>query len=237
LVRISTVQGEYDEAWELLEQSLLLYRALGDKERLGWVLYLQARLLFLSGRDPATARSLTQQSLTLLQEIDNPWSRAYPLVLLGQLSLQQDEQTQARELFEEGRSAFKEAGDHAGMAEALIGLASVATMQGDCVAAHDLYLESFPILQRIPYQELIPPCLEGLATVAAAQGEPLRAAQLWGAAEALREALGAPMPPVYRPSHEQAAAKAHTQAGDVAFVSAWAEGRAIPPEQVMTKQS
>jgi predicted ATPase/class 3 adenylate cyclase len=237
LVRISTVQGEYDEAWELLEQSLLLYRALGDKERLGWVLYLQARLLFLSGRDPATARSLTQQSLTLLQEIDNPWSRAYPLVLLGQLSLQQDEQTQARELFEEGRSAFKEAGDHAGMAEALIGLASVATMQGDCVAAHDLYLESFPILQRIPYQELIPPCLEGLATVAAAQGEPLRAAQLWGAAEALREALGTPMPPVYRPSHEQAAAKAHTQAGDVAFVSAWAEGRAIPPEQVMTKQS
>src|SRR6266702_3925513 len=76
LARISTVQGEYDQAQGLLEQSLSLYRAMGDKERLGWVLYLQARLLFLSGRDSAAARSLTAQSLTLLQEIDNPWERA-----------------------------------------------------------------------------------------------------------------------------------------------------------------
>jgi tetratricopeptide (TPR) repeat protein len=210
LARISTLQGEYDEARELLEESLALYRTLGDKERLGWVLYLQARLPFLSGRDRAAARSLTQQSLTLLEEINNPWERAYSLVLLGQLTLWQDEQARARDLFEEGRSAFKEAGDHAGMAEALIGLASVATVQGDCVAAHDLYQESLLILQRIHYQELIPPCLEGLATVAATQGELVWAAQLWGAAEAQREALGTPIPPVFRLAYERAVARAST---------------------------
>ncbi len=89
LARISTLQGEYDEARGLLEHSLALYRTLGDKERIGWVLYLQGRLLFLSRHDPAAACSLTEQSLTLLQEINNPWERAYPLVLLGQLTLQQ----------------------------------------------------------------------------------------------------------------------------------------------------
>jgi predicted ATPase len=237
LARISTVQGEYEQAQGLLEQSLALYRALGDKERLGWVLYLQARLLFLSGRDLAAARSLTEQSLTLLQEINNPWERAYPLVLLGQLMLQQGEQAQAHDLFEESRISFKEAGDQAGMADALIGLASVAAMQGDCVAAHDLYQESFLILQRIHYQELISPCLEGLATMVAAQGELVWAAHLWGAAEAQREAIGTPIPPVYRPGHERAVALSRAQFGNEAFATAWAEGRTMIPEQAVTKQS
>ena len=237
LARISTLQGEYDEARGLLEQSLALYRTLGDKERLGWVLYLQARLFFLSGRDSAATSSLTEQSLTLLQEIDNPWERAYPLVLLGQLRLRQGEPTQARDLFEESRSSFQGAGDHAGMVEALLGLASVAAMQGDFGAARDLYQKSLLILQKIHYQELIPACLEGLAHVVAEQGKLVWAAHLWGAAEALREAIGTPLPPAYRLGHEQAVAKAHAQAGNETFVTAWAEGRTRTPEQVVTEQS
>ena len=236
LARISTLQGEYDEARGLLEHSLALYRTLGDKERIGWVLYLQGRLLFLSGHDPAAARSLTEQSLTLLQEINNPWERAYPLVLLGQLMLQQGEQARARDLFEEGRSSFKEAGDHAGMADALIGLANAVMMQGDFAAAHDLCQESFLILQRIYYQELVPPCLEGLAAVAAAQGEPLWAARLWGAAEALREAIGTPVPPVSRLDYERVVAKARAQPGSETFARAWAEGRTMPLEQAVARQ-
>ena len=238
LARISTLQGEYDEARGLLEQSLALYRSLGDKERLGWVLYLQARLLFLSGGDRAAARSLTEQSLTLLEQINNPWERAYSLVLLGQLTLQWDEQAQARDLFEEGRSAFEEAGDQAGMVEALMGLASVAMMQGAFDVARDLYQESFRILCRIQYQELVPPCLEGLATVAAAQGElTWAAAHLWGAAETLRVAIGTPVPPVYRLDYERVVAKARAQLGSETFARAWAEGRTMPLEQAAAGQS
>jgi tetratricopeptide (TPR) repeat protein len=233
LARISTVQGEYEQAQGLLEQSLALYRALGDKERLGWVLYLLGRLLFLSGRDTAAASSMTEQSLRLLQEIDNPWVRAYPLVLLGQLTLQRDDQAQARALFEESRSSFKEVGDQGGMAEALIGLASVATLQGDFVAARDLYQECLLLLQRIQYQELLPSCLEGLATVAAEQDEPLWAAHLWGAAEALREAIGTPIPPVYRTSYQQAVAAARSQLGEEDYATEWAQGRSMGPEQAM----
>jgi tetratricopeptide (TPR) repeat protein len=233
LGRISTVQGEYDQAQGQLEQSLALYRSLGDKERLGWVLYLLARLLFLSRRDLAQARNLTEQSLMLLQEIDDPWERAYPLVLLGQLTLQQGAHTQARDLFEESRSSFKEVGDQAGMAEALIGLASVAAMQGDFVAARDLYQEIFPILQRIQYQELIPSCLESLATVTAEQGEPVQAAHLWGSSEALREAIGTPIPPVYLPGYQQAVAAARSQLGEEDFATAWVQGRRMSPEQAM----
>ncbi len=119
------------------------------------------------------------------------------------------------------------------MAEALIGLASVATKQGDFVVARDLYQQSLLILQRIQYKELFSPCLEGLATVAAEQGELIWAAHLWGAAEALCEAMGTPIPPVYQLDHERAVAKARTQVGNEAFASAWAEGRGMTSEQAM----
>ena len=236
LARISTMQGEYDQAQRLLEQSLALYQVLDDKERLSWVLYLQARLLFLSGRDTVAARRLIEQSLTLSQESESPWERAYSLVLLGQFTLQQGDQAQAQAIFEEGKSFLKEAGDSGGMSEAMLGLASVATMQGDFVAARALYQEIFSILQRIQYQELIPPCLEGLATVVAEQGELVWAAHLWGAAEALREAIGTPIPPVYRLDYEQAVVKARAQLGDEAFVRGWDEGRRMRVEEAMGKQ-
>ncbi len=237
LARISTVQGEYEQAQELLEHSLALYRSLGDKERLGWVLYLLARLLFFSERDLVQARNLTEQSLALYQEVDAPWYRAYPLVLLGQLILQQGEQTQAREVFKEGLALFKEVGDQAGTADAFMGLAGAATMQADFAAAHALYQEIFPILQRIQYKELLPSCQEGLAATAAEQGELVWAAQLWGAAEVLREVIGTPMPPIYRLGYDRAVAKARAQLGNEPFARAWVEGRTMTPEQAMTRQS
>ncbi len=73
--------------------------------------------LLLSGRDTAAA-SITEQSLTLLREIDDHWKRAYPLIVLGQIKLQRNELIQAHDLFEESRITFKEVGDQAGMAVA-----------------------------------------------------------------------------------------------------------------------
>ena len=93
-------------------------------------------------------------------------------------------------------------------------------MQNNFAAARDLYQEIFPILQRIQHQELIPACLEGLASVIADQGELTWATQLWGAAEALREAIGTPIPPVYRLDYERSMAKALAQLGNGTFTTA-----------------
>ena len=63
-------------------------------------------------------------------------------------------------------------------------------------------------------------CLEGLATVAAGPGRPERAARLLGAAEALRRAIGSPMPLVERPASEAAARTARTALGEAGFAAA-----------------
>src|SRR5216683_2022066 len=59
------------------------------------------------------------------------------------------------------------------------------------------------------------------------------AARLWGAAEALREAIGAPIPPVYRAAYERAVAATRVSLGENTFAATWAEGRTMTPEQAL----
>src|SRR5207237_4553002 len=80
---------------------------------------------------------------------------------------------------------------------------------------------------------LIPSCLEALVDVAAAQGEFTWAARLLGTAEALREALGTPLPPVDRATYERSVAATRAQLGEQSFAAAWAEGRLMTPEQAL----
>ncbi len=62
--------------------------------------------------------------------------------------------------------------------------------------------------------------LEGLAGVAAGQGERIRAARLWGAAEALRETIGAPLLPADRVEFERMIAAARALINDAAWNAA-----------------
>jgi DNA-binding CsgD family transcriptional regulator len=86
------------------------------------------------------------------------------------------------------------------------------------------------------YKEYVAASLEGLAALEAGQGSPRQAAWLWGAAHALREAIGAPMYPVYRASYEQTLALARAQLGEQALRAAWAEGRMMTPVQAVATQ-
>src|SRR5204863_5308408 len=68
------------------------------------------------------------------------------------------------------------------------------------------------------------------------QGELTWAARLWGAAEVLRQAIGAPRAPFERVSYERSVADARAQLGEKAFAAAWAQGRTMTPEQVFAAQ-
>ena len=54
-----------------------------------------------------------------------------------------------------------------------------------------------------------------------------------GPAGALRAAIGAPLPPRDRTLHERDIAAVRARLGEAAFAAAWAEGRAMPPEQAV----
>ncbi len=66
------------------------------------------------------------------------------------------------------------------------------------------------------------------------QGGPAWAARLWGAAEHLREVIGAPFPLIEYPMYERAVSLARLHLGEKAFSIAWEEGRTMSLEQVLT---
>jgi len=235
LARIATEQGQYERARTLLEGNLKSCLAVGDQVGVGFVRYLLARTLFVSQQDLARAQSLVEQSLAFFQELGYARFKVYPLSLLAQMRLAQGELALAREWCEESLVLEKEVGDQEGTIEALLDLGRVAVAQGDLAVARRCYQESLTILQELGSQGFLAACLEGLAALEA-QGAPSLAAQLWGTAEALREAIGAPIYPVYRASYEQAIAQTRAALGEQTFRTAWAEGRSMTPEQVLAAQ-
>jgi hypothetical protein len=100
-------------------------------------------------------------------------------------------------------------------------------------AARRCYQQSLELNQQVGEKWMTPFNLEGLASVVVTQGELRWAAQLWGAAEALREAIDVPRLPVDRVGYEQAVAAAQAQLGEEAFASAWQEGWTMKLEQVL----
>jgi ATP/maltotriose-dependent transcriptional regulator MalT len=236
-VRVAIQQGNYDQAQARLAESLLLYQELGDPQRLGWVCYLQAYLLFVQHKDQARTRQLAEQSLALFQELgDTPYLGA-PLGLLGLIHLEQGELEAARPLLEESIVIGKQTGSVTEAVHLVLGLARLSAAQGDAAAARRLYREALSLLLECNvYQEVIAAGLEDLAALEAGEGTPRQAVWLCGAAHALREAIGAPMYPVSRASYEQALALARAQLGEQAFRAAWAEGHMMTPNQALAAQ-
>jgi len=72
-----------------------------------------------------------------------------------------------------------------------------------------------------------------LAEVASLLGQPERAARLFGAVEAVREASNIRLSPLRRAEYDRIVGGILAQLDEVAFAEAWAQGRAMPLEQVI----
>jgi ATP/maltotriose-dependent transcriptional regulator MalT len=208
-----------------------------------WVEYLLARLLFVQQEDLGRAQRLVEQSLAFFQQRGYAWYRAYPLSLLAQMRLVQGELGIAREWLEESLVLVQEVGDREGAVETMLNVARVTLAQEEQVLTRRRYQEVLTILHEMGSQQFLAACLEGLAAAVVAQAaeqEPSVqtrwAAQLWGAAASLREAMGTPLPAVQRPADEQARAAARGRLGDHPFAAAWAQGRSMTPEQAVAAQ-
>src|SRR5690606_15558728 len=114
-----------------------------------------------------------------------------------------------------------------GVADSLNNLAQLRLDRGDAEAAHQDLREALTLGREEGFKRLSAGSLEGCARLALALRSAHRAAQLWGAAEALRLAIKAPERPVEkgRYAHEQAAAK--QELGARAFAKAWSDGAAL----------
>jgi tetratricopeptide (TPR) repeat protein len=230
---LAMAQGDHDHAVTLHEEALSVYREMGHKKgmssslrELGFVAYEQG--------DYERAVRLHEQSLALAREFGTTFGLAWSLRALGDAVRGQGDLGRARMLLEESL-ALSRGKEHAwGIARTLASLGSVACEADEYARALRLYEESLELGRRMGLKHTILVCLEGLARVAVAQGRMERAARLCGAAAALREDMGWPLPPAKRAEHERTMAAARGALGEEAFAAAWERGHALPLEEAIT---
>ena len=121
--RLSFMQSDYDRGKALAQESLALFRELGDKR--GIALSLN-RLGIAAWRraDFPTARVLMEEDLALYRELGNPDRIAWSLFALGLLNIKQGEYTRAIASFEEGLAIFRRLDNKRGIAASLTQMAA-----------------------------------------------------------------------------------------------------------------
>jgi non-specific serine/threonine protein kinase len=226
---LARFEGQYGTAQALSKESLAICQELGDKAGIA------NSILNLGGAARAqekygVARSLLEESLAISRELDHQEMIAQVLGQLGWVAHAQGDYGAARVLFEESLAIYRAEGATGAIPWLLNGLGVTAHAQGDDEAAQVHLAESLASFWEQRNNRGIVPGLEGLASVTAALGQVGRAARLFGAAEALREAINAPLPPADRAEHDRSVASVRTAMGDEALAAAWAEGRAMSIE-------
>ncbi len=232
LGHVTSLRGDYATARGHFEASLAVWRELKDGGGISDAL-IGLGTLAAYERDLAGGRALWEEALDLQREIGNRRNIATLLSYLGKMTAYDREFGRARELLEEALVLSRGLGDRGAVAYVLSSLGVAATLSGDFPAARDVLVESLVLRRALGDKAGVAECLEGLAEVIGASGAPVRAARLLGAAEALRAAIGVPLPSLYHETKERRITVVRSRLSGQAFTAACAAGRAMSLEQAV----
>jgi hypothetical protein len=139
----------------------------------------------------------------------------------------------AVQLLEENIARSRRAPFDWGEAASLQALGDIRLSQGDIVAACALQRDAIVLLRAGNYGYSMAYSLDSFAAIHAAQSSWRRAAQLLGAADALRQSIHTALLPIEREAREQLIAKISGQLDASEFASASAQGHTLTLDDVM----
>jgi ATP/maltotriose-dependent transcriptional regulator MalT len=217
----------------MIEEGLALYRELGDKEGIASSIAYLGFVAVLGQRTDVPLASLLEEAARLKPELKDRRTVAYLLVLEGLIALGRGDLEQAVALNEEGLALYREISDALGVLACLWNIGLVKLAQGDYERSTTLLRESLRLAWELDHKLYIQYSIIGLAGLAASRARPVRAAQLWGAAEGMSETYGTQFPPAARTliDHESRMAEARSQLDDATWSAAWEEGRGMSSER------
>jgi predicted ATPase/DNA-binding XRE family transcriptional regulator len=225
-------RGDMDLAHTLFDSSLRTRREIGDRWGEAWSL-LNLGVVALDRSDLPQARALLGQSVDLFRVVGDRAGLLQAIHNLGNVVQELGDYAQARLHFTESLDLARAFDDARGVANSLGDLGVISLYTGDYATAAEQFSDTLSMYDRLGDRRNVVGCIEGLAGVAAVSGRPLEAARLFGLAAAQRESLGAPLLAGDRSRYESTLAAAREQLDDEAWTTAWAEGQASSPAQLL----
>ncbi|HEX2235333.1 MAG TPA: adenylate/guanylate cyclase domain-containing protein [Actinomycetota bacterium] len=179
---VTYIVGRFEEGADLYEQSLEIYRRLGDERGMG-LLLLRLAVWHRTRGDLATARRMTEESEKLLGRTGFGRSEALVRSELGEIVFEEGEHDQGMELMEESAALAEDIGFLWWAAATLGILAGKAISIG---RRHDAELwarRAVRLAHEIGERQFLVYALADLARLATHARLPERAGTLWGAVE------------------------------------------------------
>ena len=226
-------RGRYDESRRAYEESVAIVRRLGERSQLGEALAGLCAAAIQEG-DFAAAQAAAQESLDLFRQLGDADGVAYSLSGLGFARLGQGSEAEGERLLEESLEACKTLGNRRHTSRALHGLGLAAMRKGHHRAARGRLEEATAIVSELGDRWFLGVyCLPALANAHHLEGRPEEAVLLLGAAEALREAIGAPISPWLAGDYEETVTATRAQLDAECFTAAWSRGRGMTAEEAL----
>jgi tetratricopeptide (TPR) repeat protein len=218
------VVGDYDRAAELHREGLRIAEELGLSTEVSDKLSALGRIALLTG-DHARADEL--HGCARAQAVAQGYTLGEEFAELG-LALSARRQgrfAEAESLLRKWLAYDQRLGSDMAIALIVAELGFIAEQRGDATTARALHLEGLDAARKAADPRAVALALEGLAGAETLAGDHGRAAHLLGAAAALRERAGAPLPLGERGDVERITATARSALGPTPFAAAYEQGR------------
>jgi predicted ATPase/transcriptional regulator with XRE-family HTH domain/TolA-binding protein len=227
------IQGDYAQARERYEESLAISQELRDKDLTAVCLYGLGDIAQDEGRNEE-AMALYEESLRLFRAADNMGDQSMVLDHMSAVAQRLGDVARAQALGEESLALARAMRNQRMIAYTLATVGHRALERGDLAAAASFYRESLLLYRKLDTTHDLAACLEGLAAILLAVGQPDRGVRLCGAAAALREVRGTPLPPIARANQQRLLDEARTAiVGAQTFDALWSSGKDLTLEQAL----
>jgi predicted ATPase/class 3 adenylate cyclase/Tfp pilus assembly protein PilF len=176
-------------AGKLLQESLALFRELGDKWGVPYSLHHLAHVAERQG-DYERSAALFEESLALFRDVGNRWGIGWSLHCMGDVTLSRGDYGRAKALLEESLPLCREVGNTFTLAYLLHNLGRVAEKQGDYERATALFEEGLVTARQVGNKYHIPNLQCSLASVSLRRGDYERAVTLYRQSLAPQKEIG-----------------------------------------------
>ncbi|HZM20272.1 MAG TPA: adenylate/guanylate cyclase domain-containing protein [Anaerolineales bacterium] len=220
-------------AEEAAQEALKIFTEdVNDSFGLGMAQLNMARLYAHRGNETEKERYIGQLR-ALVSEMPNSFQVSMFLLGLGMDERMRGNYDSARKIFEQGREAFSQIHSKYFVMVMSSEQGHVERQKGNVTQARLIYRETIKGWQDLGNRAAIAHQLECFGFLAVAEEEPQAAVKLFGAAEALRDKIQAPMTDYERVEYDQAGAHVRSLLPEPEFSSLWVEGQSMTMEQAI----
>jgi predicted ATPase/DNA-binding CsgD family transcriptional regulator len=224
-------RGDFAGAVPLFEQALETFRAIGDDTGVARTLDRLGIAVWFTGNDDR-AEALVAESLAAFRRLGDRAGIGLVSTDLGLLALSRGDFRKAEPLLMQGLALSQELADRWNVAKALYGLGDAARTAGDLGLAASRYDDGLTLTVEYGFPWFTALFLERLAGLCIDGGGSEQAAELFGAAETVRQEIGAPMPPYFGAIYDADLSALRGRLEAPAIETAWARGSTLTLELV-----